>query len=562
MEPLAPAKRLILIAAATTLTATAGYLTYRHIASLSFSQLVSNDLPFLDLTVKLVDGDGDALESTGSLIAGDDEAPPGDEHCPALSGGDIDSPSVASTDTPRPKDCPHTATWYVKKHPIAFTLTFNDGEVFLDWWDRQPQIKNLVDNRFTQGLFFGLLKSLKIKAEQLKLEGLQGEFLAQVVRDAILADAELHYDMAHGNRGWVLNYQRSNSAFADQAIPAMAGLLASSGYRIAKLKDPLLEMRIGGQQFFLTEHQGCIYLAQSLEALLNVIDNTLTEQTTSDSPLSLTFRAEAFLDNILPVLTGSSSWQARWDFDLKGAKPGTLTLPGGPWSQQLHASLFEGTLAAIPHDAFAAVATSLKLPPEMTLTDWQRLASSGPLQTAKTEGAGGFALVWDFDAESPGGAVGIVIANPAEPQASPAYNQYLKNQELSAECAGGGVFLAASSQSLLNRMRESCERQSLSPLDWQRGSEKQRYLNSQLIAFANPGTGIRQLFLAGGAGNEQDVGEFAPRWKQDYEQAKAAMRKEGDKLFSGLPIFSYAGRIGGDGSLTLQGQWVAQEIEQ
>jgi hypothetical protein len=562
MEPLTPSKRLIVIAAAVALTATAGIVAYWQLSKAPLNDMVRADLPMLDLTVKLRDAANQDLDPAESRIGSVEEPPVGDERCPALSGGDVSSATFASADAQRPADCPRKAAWYVKKHPVAFTLYFNQGKIFLQWWDSQPQIKTLVDNRFSQGLFFGLLQSLKVKAEQLNLQGLQGEFLAHLLRDAIAANAELHYDMAHGNRGWVLSYLRSDSDFAEQALPAMAGLLASSGYRVVKLPEPILEIRVGFQQFFLTEYQHRIYLAQSLEALLNVIDSVEPLYTRAPAPLNLTVRAEAFIDNLLPVLTGSPSWDAQFGFELKDGKLGELTLPAGPWTKQLHDKLFEGVLASIPHDAFAAVAASIQLSPTLSVDDWRKFAAEGPSPAAPNQEPGGLALVWDFDADSSGGAVGVIVANPNQPQASQAYQQYLRNAELSAECAGGSVFLAATSQGLLTRMKEACAHQSLSPLDWQRGGDKQRLQSAQLLTFVNPGAGIRELFLAGGAGNAQDANEFAPRWQQDYEKAKAAMRQDGDKLFGSLPIFSYAGRVAGGDAVTLQGRTVSQGVAQ
>lgn len=559
MEPLTPSKRLIVIATAVALTATAGVVAYHELTKNPLGKMVRKDLPMLDLTVKLIDSAGQELDAADSRIADVGEAPAGDDHCPALNGGDISSANTTTADTQRPADCPHRALWTVKKHPVAFTLYFNDGDSVLKWWDNQPQVKTLVDNRFSQGLFFGLLQSLKVKAEQLNLQGIQGEFLAKLLRDAVAADADLHYDMSHGNRGWVLSYLRSDSDFAEQALPAMAGLLAGSGYRLAKLPEPILEMRIGLQQIFLTEYQHRIYLAQSLEAMLNVIDNIIPQYRHNSAPLYLTLRAEAFLDKLLPVLTGSPTWNAQFSFDLKDGQLGALTLPAGPWSKQLHDKLFEGVLASIPHDAFAAAVTSIQLPPTLTADDWRKLAEAGPSATPPGPEPGGLALVWDFDAEHPGGAVGVIVANPGDPQASQAYQQYLRNAERSAECGGGSVFLAATSDSLLTRMKEACAHQSLSVLDWQRSSDKQRYLSSQLMAFINPGAASRELFLAGGAGNTNDSGEFAPRWQQDYEKAKAAMREDGDKLFGNLPIFSYAGRVNGGETITLEGRTVSQK---
>ncbi|ATG88399.1 hypothetical protein [Methylomonas koyamae] len=561
MEPLTPAKRLTAIAAGIVLAAGAGVAIYREVTRQPLAKLVRADLPLLELTVKLRDSANQDLDAANSLVGSNDEVPAGDERCPALVGGDTGSASAVDVSVKRPADCPKRAAWYVRKHPVAFTLYFNQGEAFLQWWDQQAEVQRLLDNRFVKGLFFGLLQSLHVKAEQLNLQGIQGDFLLQVLRDAVGANAELHYDMAHGSQGWVIGYSRSASRFADQAMPALAGVLASSGYRVGKLPEPILEARIGLQKLFVTEYDGRIYLAQSLEALLNVLDSIAPEAGGGDAPLSLVLRSEAFVAHLLPVMAGAESYPIRWDFALTGAEPGWLSLPAASWQRQLHPRLFDGVVASMPHDAFAGFAASLALPPDLTGDDWRKLAAAGPSANPPGPEPAGIGVVWDFSPDDPAGAVGVVVANPGQPQASPAYAQYLKNPDLGAECAGGSLFLAASSANLLTRMKDACNKQSLSPLDWQRGAEKQRLQDAQLLAFVNPATAARELFLAGGAGANQDANEFAPRWQQDYEAAKAAMRRDGDKLFANLPLLSYAGRVADNASgARLQGKLVAQAV--
>jgi hypothetical protein len=95
---------------------------------------------------------------------------------------------------------------------------------------------------------------------------------------------------------------------------------------------------------------------------------------------------------------------------------------------------------------------------------------------------------------------------------------------------------------LLTRMKESCERQSLSMLDWERGAHADELGSKQLLFFMNPGTGMRELFLAGGAGTDEQETTPEP-WKVQYEQAKAVMRQDGEKIFSALPIFTYSGNV-------------------
>jgi hypothetical protein len=564
MESSASRKRLAYLIVGLALAIIAGVFAYRKLSVAPLNLMVKADLPMLDTVLKLRDLDGNDVSAEGSRIGDTREAPPGDERCPALIGGDSSDATTLSDSEKRPDDCPQRATWYVKRHPIAFSLYFEDGAGLLNWYDHQAQVQAWVANRFVQGLFYGFLHSLKVRAEDLKLQGLQGELLTTLLREAIAAHGQLHYDMVHGGQGWVLSFVRNDSAFAVKGIPVMAAALARNGYKLAKLPNPVLEMNIGLQRLFLTQYQDRIYLAFSLEALLNVIESlTPPGGGIPDAPLSMTMRAEAFVDKLLPVMAGSSALDVTLAFTLKDGKLGALHIPSGPWVRQLHAHIYDGVLAAIPHDAFAAIAASFQLPATLTQEDWRKLATEGPgRQAVGAPEESGFAVVWDFDGKnSPNGAIGIIVANQTDPLAGGAYRQYLRDADLSSECGGGALFLAASSERLLARMKEACARQSLSPLDWEHGAGRQRYTSAQLMSFINPGTGLRELFLAGGAGEEGDAGDnFAPRWKQNYETAKAAMRNDGDKLFNALPIFAYAGRAEAGKAVTLDGYAISQGV--
>lgn len=518
----------------------------------------------LELVVKLKDVKGVDLPATGSKIADSNLAPEESDRCPALVGGDAGSATTLPLDQPRPADCPKVATWYVKRHPIAFTLYFEDGKAFLDWFDHDAKVQEVLASRFVQGLFHETLHNLKIKAESLHLHGLEGAFMGRLLRDAIAAHGQLHYDIVHGKKGWVLSFQREDSPFAAQAVPAMVAALAQNGYHVTKLAEPVLEMRIGSQRLFMAETDGRVYLGMGLEALLNVIDSaTLPSGGLPDAPVAFTVRTEAFVDKLLPVMAGSPTWDATAAFSLKEGSLGRLDFPTGKFAPHLAPALFSGVLAGIPHDAFAAVAASFHLSPTWTAEDWKTLATQGPAQRpAALPEESGMALVWDFDAaDAPAGEIGIVIANQANPEQAESFQQYLTDSDLSAECGGGAVFLAASSEKLLSRMKEACGRQSLSVLDWERGAAKQRFDKAQFLAFVNAGGALREMFLAGGAA-AGDLGDFEPRWKQEYEQAKARMRKDGDKLFRALPIFAYAGKAGGGQTISLDGFAVSQGAAQ
>jgi hypothetical protein len=136
--------------------------------------------------------------------------------------------------------------------------------------------------------------------------------------------------------------------------------------------------------------------------------------------------------------------------------------------------------------------------------------------------------------------MGVAISNQTAPDEIGKFKRYFRNPDLTAQCGGGTVFLAATSQKLLTRMKESCEGQSLSVLHWERGSRVKEYEKSQLFFFMNPGASMREIFLAGGA-KSGESGSFDPKWKREYEKAKEMMRENGEKVFSALPIFAYAG---------------------
>jgi hypothetical protein len=227
---------------------------------------------------------------------------------------------------------------------------------------------------------------------------------------------------------------------------------------------------------------------------------------------------------------------------LSEESPGLLQFAGGKFAKHLRPRLFHGVLASIPHDVFAAAATSAYLPPDMNVQEWQLLAANGP-GNRKSDGPeeAGFALLWDFSSEGDKLTnIGVVIANQKTPDEIEGFRHYFADPELTAECGGGTVFLAATSQTLLTRMKEACGGQSLSVLDWERGAKRKAYETSQFLLFMNPGVGLRELSLAGGA-KSGDAGEFEPEWKQLYEQAKEVMRADGELVFGRLPIVAYTG---------------------
>lgn len=525
------------------------YWSARTLHSIPLSKFVRGKIPILELRLRFINLKGEEVAPTSTPFAGHaQEGAMKKEGCSELIGGDTRNKTTLSADQAKRKineDCPGTALWYVKRHPIAFSLHFEDGNKVLSLFETEEEMKALFKTKFIQGVFYNLLNSANVRAEDLRLDGIQGVFLSRFIKEALRAHAELHYDIVHGKNGFVFSFIRDECPFVAKALPLLAARVARSGYRVPGIEEPVLEMTIGLQRLFITQYKERVYLSNGLETLLNVIEslppssNDLTKM-----PLTLTVRTEAFLDKLPPALFDTQTFDARLGFSLSKKSLRNLRFPSGKYARSLRPKISKGVLASIPHDAFAALATSFQFPADMSDEDWQNLAVQGPpASPSDRPQEAGFALIWDFN--SNGNKItdiGVVIANPAGSDQIEDFQKYFKNSELTGECGGGLIFLAATSQNLLSRMMESCEGRSLSILDWEHGLKGKNLDVAQILVFANMGIGIRELFLAGGARSD-DLGEFEPRWKQEYEKAKEAMRQDGENVFHRVPILAYSGNV-------------------
>ena len=288
MEPIQTRKTVILLIVAVLLVGVAALAFFRfspkapvttvqQTVAMRLGQLVSNDLPVLDLDLQFISTRGQEIPAEETklgkpgTIAKAQAAPI--KVCPELIGGDTDSRIAKEDSEKRDENCAKSARWIVKRHPIGFSLYFQDGKEVLSLFDDKTKVGELFQNRFFQGIFHEPLRDFAIRAEDLRLQGLEGAVLRTLIREAVVADAELHYDVAHGKRGFVFSFVREKCGYLSTALPVMARVLGRSGYRIPALPELILEMRIGLQRLFLTEAAGRIYLANGLETLINVLES-------------------------------------------------------------------------------------------------------------------------------------------------------------------------------------------------------------------------------------------------------------------------------------------------
>lgn len=539
-----------------------------HKASVTeVAKLVHKDIPILSLDLAFTDLKGN-LVAAGETRILSRVVPPvekaaNDAACPEIAGGD--APNGASYPEKRKIEdkCPKRAAWYVKRHPVGLSLFFMEPEKFLLLFEKEGSVKALWESRFVQGILREPLQSGRVRAEDLGLAGLEGAFFEKLLKEALSADAILHYDFIHGNKGFVFSFVRNKCLYAAKALPVIAAGLVRSGYQVPGIDEPVFEMHVGLQRLFFCQYKERVYFANGLEALLNVVDQEVpTENDAPKTPLILTLRAEAFLDKLVPVFAEKPRLHMNLGIDFSDNSPGLLRFDAGEYTKHLRPALFKGVPASIPQDVFAAVITSFHLSPEITDEAWQELATKGPGTTpAKEPQESGVALLWDLSAEERGiTGVGVVIANQTAHGSVEKLQHFFKNKELTATCGGGTVSLAATNKSLLLRMQESCERRSLSILDWERGQKSSLYAASQLTMFMNPGGGLRELLLSGGAAATETT-DFLPEWKQELEKAKARLYSEGKTLFGGLPIWGFSGNAApGAATVELKGFTVKQGV--
>src|SRR4030095_6972983 len=152
------------------------------------------------------------------------------------------------------------------------------------------------------------------RAEDLKMgDEVQGAFLLPVLRDVLGAGAALHYDATQGRRGWVLTFRRAGAPLASRLLPPVLGALARRTYQLQKAGVPGAEVLVGDQSLFLAETGGIVHVGTSLRGVLQVIEvGPLPAPSGARGTIAVTLRAEAWVQNLLPLLTGSSEFHATW----------------------------------------------------------------------------------------------------------------------------------------------------------------------------------------------------------------------------------------------------------
>src|SRR5262249_21292871 len=138
--------------------------------------------------------------------------------------------------------------------------------------------------------------------------------------------------------------------------------------------------------------------------------------------------------------------------------------------------------------------------------------------------AAGMAVIWDLSAKEPSlTEVGVIARGPlTDQEKTPDLSSCVGDGVFAAKCAGDSIWLAASREPLLTRMREACERQSISMRDRRvaRGTGAQA---PQLFLSLNAAAGLGELLQSGiGAAADERAHEAKPAetaWQAAYHAA-------------------------------------------
>jgi hypothetical protein len=409
------------------------------------------------------------------------------------------------------------------------------------WYDKNSAFLAVRDSVLWQGVTRQLSTLFKVRAEDLELEGFKGQFLQELGREALAADAVVHYDVVHGAGGVVFSFVRDKAPILAAALPVIVKTVATNGYRVAALSEPIIELRMQGMRLYLVEQEGRVLVGSSLEGLLNVIAEAMAPPPALKGSVTVVVRTETYLDKLLKVATGAAEFPVALSFDLSENTMMVAEglLPKAHLYKSFGPSTSLGVLAAVPHDALGALVMGAHVPVAQPVDKW-----TIPAQTPTT--AGGISLVWDMSAED--GSVHVGIAVPAPPNArnvqkdeakedtAVTMKDYLSDNGVSSPCAGGALWLVASSDRLLARMKDSCEKQSLSVLDL-KGLNPSLLPEQQLSLFFNTSVWLKEMYRIGGGATPRQEATDAEK------AAVATLLANVDALAATLPVIGFTGKV-------------------
>jgi hypothetical protein len=533
MEEIPPArrsgKRRLVVAAG--IAAAVAALAWFGLHRISSAPLTVAGVPRINLAVSVIDREGAPAETTPTPTA--DRTP---------ASADFWRPRPTPTLEPAERD----ESIELARAPIAVSVYVLDGGSLLAWASSNPSARAILDSELVQGMSKDVLRAIRVRGEDLKLQGVQGPFLDALARDVISANAVIHYDHSRGRRGYVLAFERGRSSLAGRLLPLIVGAVGKREYRVGSLGVSIIEIVLGPQRLFVTERGGEVYLGSSVAALLNLILESPPPPSGAQGTIAVTARAEAWLRDLVPATTGQDHFDLTWTADLREKNsPGEIRAGSAEFFGLLQPSLDQAVLSAMPRDAFAVVAASVPFPHAQASDDRQRFEADPGAKSA------GIAIAWDFELTDKLRTQVGVAALARRDEEQPALASLVSDGAFSDQCAGGAVLLAATSELLLTRMREACNGQSIGLDDRiPAGNEAPQIVlavaaGDALVQVLDRGIGVAKEERISGIPNDAGVAD----WRKKYDEAVEHARDSAVKTLAALPNVVFTGRATNQGAV-------------
>ena len=413
--------------------------------------------------------------------------------------------------------------------------------------DENPRARELIRSKVVQDSLSEISKALDVRGIDSGLTYLPGKLLWPFVFDAFNSDAKLHYDTYRGSKGFVFSCDKDLPVVTRSLLEIVIGAVARKVFVVDGLDEPVVELRIGGQMVYVSEHKGRYYLANSLEALFNVIASCVDDEDPSVSgSLIVIVRPQTHVGTLLPALFGNGDVNFQLAFDFK-QKSSYGIIPTGGFGKRLQPKIFRGVFAAIPQNAFTGIVASAYIPASWGINKWGQISELEMRSLGSFSKEAGVGIIWDVEARDDGlpSDVGIIIAHTNPRDVPIKFRELVSNPDLTYECAGGTVLLASTSQAFLQKMKASCEKQAPSALEWP-GKFQQALSDMQVLFFVNPGKALKAAFERGFLLKEEVYSPEATGYgAESYKKATDFAQEEAFKTFSKIPTFIFSGETTG-----------------
>jgi hypothetical protein len=554
-----PARRWIAVLAGLAAGGLLVFVVRFASQSATIGALVSSDIRTVTVKPAGVNALGEPLPEGGLLRI---ELPP-----PTPEGANpSETATVAPTPTPAPppvgtvatnSKAPKVMAVEFVRGPIAASVFIEKGEGFRQWL-ATPGVQQFLATELGRGLISELARLGRVRAEDLKLEGVKGLFLEPVIGEILAATSALHYDYSYGRQGVMWSVARKEVPILSGLLPVLLRTTAQERFLVPGLPE-IYSVQLGHQRLLVAELEGVLYFGIGLRPMMNLLDQApISAPTPSEAAMSVRLRGEALLNALLPLLVGHDKFEVTIPLALSSGGPSSgggqrlLPITFGParvWST-LAGPVDQEILAAIPGDVVLGMAGSFPVPLGLAAEQWQEVAAGRAIEPSLIK-AHGVGIVWDLNS-TPGeelNQLGIIAKGGDGIDEEVLRSVMREGSGGVASCKAGGILLWASAPKLLTRMREACEGSNRSIKDAVQLASTQlpATSNAQILSSLQLSYGARELLRIGLNGARQEATARLPELSRtSYLAAQEGVGARAEESIGALPSLLYAGSMQGD----------------